>query len=100
MAYADLIVPRGGENAVAINLIVQHVRSQLLAKGHKLRESLIADGNDFDLEDSEMPSSLHLLPSSPQTKGLNTFLRNKVSKIIMLHPSLDLTNEARYNIFI
>jgi len=77
MAYADLIVPRGGENAVAINLIVQHVRSQLLAKGHKLRESLIADGNDFDLEDSEMPSSLHLLPSSPQTKGLNTFLRNK-----------------------
>ena len=78
MAYADLIVPRGGENAVAINLIVQHVRSQLLAKGHKLRESLIADANDFDLEDSEMPSSLHLLPPSPQTKGLNTFLRNKV----------------------
>ena len=82
MAYADLIVPRGGENAVAINLIVQHVRSQLLAKGHKLRESLIADANDFDLEDSEMPSSLHLLPSSHQTKGLNTFLRNKVSEMV------------------
>ena len=100
MAYADLIVPRGGENAVAINLIVQHVRSQLLAKGHKLRESLIADGNDFDLEDSEMPSSLHLLPSSPQTKGLNTFLRNKVSKIIMLNPISDLTNEPLYNLLI
>ena len=40
MAFADLIVPRGGENSVAINLIVQHVRSQLLAKGHKLREEL------------------------------------------------------------
>ena len=32
MAFADLIVPRGGENSVAINLIVQHIRSQLLAK--------------------------------------------------------------------
>lgn len=29
MAHADIIVPRGGENKVAIHLIVQHVHTQL-----------------------------------------------------------------------
>lgn len=29
MQHADIIVPRGGENTVAIGLIVQHVHSQL-----------------------------------------------------------------------
>lgn len=29
MTYADIIVPRGGENEVAIQLIVQHVHTQL-----------------------------------------------------------------------
>lgn len=29
MAHADIIVPRGGENEVAIELIVQHVHTQL-----------------------------------------------------------------------
>lgn len=31
MAHADIIVPRGGENKVAIQLIVQHVHTQLSA---------------------------------------------------------------------
>ena len=29
MVHADIIVPRGGENKVAIHLIVQHVHTQL-----------------------------------------------------------------------
>ena len=29
MVHADIIVPRGGENVVAIELIVQHVHTQL-----------------------------------------------------------------------
>lgn len=29
MSHADIIVPRGGENEVAIQLIVQHVQTQL-----------------------------------------------------------------------
>lgn len=29
MAHADIIIPRGGENKVAIELIVQHVHTQL-----------------------------------------------------------------------
>lgn len=27
--YADIIIPRGGENDVAIDLIVQHIRTKL-----------------------------------------------------------------------
>lgn len=37
MVHADLIVPRGGENKVAINLIVQHVHTQLQTKGFQFR---------------------------------------------------------------
>ena len=37
MVHADIIVPRGGENKVAIDLIVQHVHTQLQTKGFKLR---------------------------------------------------------------
>ncbi len=35
MAHADIIVPRGGENEVAIDLIVHHVQNQLDARGCK-----------------------------------------------------------------
>ena len=29
VVFADIVVPRGGENSVAIDLIVRHVRTQL-----------------------------------------------------------------------
>lgn len=31
--YADLIIPRGGENVIAINLMVEHIRTQLKSRG-------------------------------------------------------------------
>ena len=31
MSHADIIVPRGGENEVAINLKVHHVQSQVMS---------------------------------------------------------------------
>ena len=37
MVHADIIVPRGGENTVAINLIVNHVNTQLQLRGFKYR---------------------------------------------------------------
>lgn len=33
MAHADIIVPRGGDNEVAIELVVQHVHTQLQLVG-------------------------------------------------------------------
>ena len=29
VVFADIVVPRGGENSVAIDLIIRHVRNQL-----------------------------------------------------------------------
>lgn len=74
MIHADIIVPRGGENAVAINLIVQHVQNQLDVRGCKLRDKLANHGGAGD---HSVPDSLKLLPSTPQIRGLHTFVRNK-----------------------
>ncbi|XP_024937099.1 uridine-cytidine kinase-like 1 isoform X2 [Cephus cinctus] len=72
MVHADIIVPRGGDNEVAIELIVQHVHTQLQLRGFKLREKLA-----HSYSGQPLPSSLYLLPDTPQIKGLHTFIRNK-----------------------
>ncbi|KAK9503019.1 hypothetical protein O3M35_011675 [Rhynocoris fuscipes] len=72
MVHADIIVPRGGDNTVAIELIVHHVHTQLQLRGFKLREKLANSYNGQPL-----PSSIYLLPESPQVSGLHTFIRNK-----------------------
>ncbi|KAJ0178062.1 hypothetical protein K1T71_005885 [Dendrolimus kikuchii] len=72
MAHADIIVPRGGENKVAIQLIVQHVHKQLQLRGFKVREKLaIAHVGQ------PVPDSLYVLKDTPQVQGLHTFIRNK-----------------------
>lgn len=45
MIHADIIVPRGGENKVAIELIVQHVRTQLQLVQHFKFVSLLFSCN-------------------------------------------------------
>ncbi|RWS24960.1 uridine-cytidine kinase-like 1 [Leptotrombidium deliense] len=70
--HADLIVPRGGENQVAINLIVQHVHTQLQLRGVKLRSKLLKGHIDQPL-----PQTLKVLPSTPQIIGMHTFIRNR-----------------------
>jgi uridine kinase len=68
----------GGENLVAIDLIVQHVRAQLVAKGHKLREELVAEANGANGANGDvLPTSMHIVPMTPQIRGLHSFIRNK-----------------------
>jgi len=76
MQHADIIVPRGGENEVAINLIVQHVQTQLTNRGFKLRSKLAEVGNNGNGH-FKFPHTLKLLPSTPQIRGLHTYVRNK-----------------------
>lgn len=71
MVHADIIVPRGGENEVAIELIVQHVHTQLQLRGFKVRKELAQS-----YLGQPLPSSLYRLPDTPQIKGLHTFIRN------------------------
>ena len=72
MQHADIIVPRGGENEVAINLIVHHVQTQLDARGFRLREKLASY-----TAGQPLPDTLKVLPETQQIKGLHTFIRNR-----------------------
>lgn len=72
VTHADLIVPRGGDNQVAINLIVQHVHMQLQLRGVMLRSKLIKPTTGQPL-----PKSLRILPQTRQVKGIHTIIRNK-----------------------
>lgn len=71
VTHADLIVPRGGDNQVAINLIVQHVHTQLQARGIKLRSKLVKVHSD-----QPVPKSLKVLPETRQIKGIHTIIRD------------------------
>ena len=90
MTYADIIVPRGGENQVAINLIVQHVQTQLVSRGFKLRSKLAESagnggqyimpgtrGTLYNIYNLYPSDTLRVLPSTPQIKGLHTYIRNR-----------------------
>lgn len=72
VTHADLIVPRGHDNSVAINLIVQHVHMQLQLRGMMLRSKLLKLSAGQPL-----PKSLKVLPQTPQVRGIHTIIRNK-----------------------
>ncbi|KFW69123.1 Uridine-cytidine kinase-like 1, partial [Pygoscelis adeliae] len=65
---ADIVVPRGGENFVALDLIVQHVHSQL----EKVRAALASAH-----QGQPLPKTLSVLENTPQVRGMHTIIRNK-----------------------
>ncbi len=53
--YADVIIPRGADNLVAVDLIVQHIQSKLARVSNRLQKRdnntrLILDSFDSDSE--------------------------------------------------
>ncbi|XP_020570241.1 uridine-cytidine kinase-like 1 isoform X1 [Oryzias latipes] len=70
---ADIVVPRGGENFVALDLIVQHVHSQL--EKRKLRWDISALASAH--QGQPLPRTLSVLEASPQVRGMHTIIRNK-----------------------
>ncbi|XP_075772413.1 uridine-cytidine kinase-like 1 isoform X4 [Pelodiscus sinensis] len=69
---ADIVVPRGGENFVALDLIVQHVHSQLEKREITVRAALASAH-----QGQPLPKSLSVLESTPQVRGMHTIIRNK-----------------------
>ncbi|TSL47647.1 Uridine-cytidine kinase-like 1 [Bagarius yarrelli] len=69
---ADIVVPRGGDNFVALELIVQHVHSQL-EKVSQTSISALASAH----QGQPLPSTLSVLESTPQVRGMHTIIRNK-----------------------
>ncbi|WOL15885.1 uridine kinase-like protein 1, chloroplastic isoform X1 [Canna indica] len=58
--YADVIIPRGGENHVAIDLIVQHIQTKL---------------GQHDL--CKIYSNVHVIQSTFQIRGMHTLIRDR-----------------------
>ncbi|NXT70027.1 UCKL1 protein, partial [Chaetops frenatus] len=69
---ADIVVPRGGENFVALDLIVQHVHSQLEKPFPHCRAALASAH-----QGQPLPKTLSVLESTPQVRGMHTIIRNK-----------------------
>ncbi|XP_069506951.1 uridine-cytidine kinase-like 1 isoform X2 [Ambystoma mexicanum] len=72
MRVADIVVPRGNGNTVAIHLIVQHVHSQLEERELSVRAAL-ASAHQFQ----PLPRTLSVLKSTPQVRGMHTIIRNR-----------------------
>lgn len=75
MHYADIIVPRGGDNTIAIDLIVKHVHRELQQRGCKMRLDLASKPNHKAGE--PLPCSLHQLEQTKQIRFMHTILRNR-----------------------
>ncbi|NWY35562.1 UCKL1 protein, partial [Pheucticus melanocephalus] len=67
---ADIVVPRGGENFVALDLIVQHVHSQLEKHLPPCRAALASAH-----QGQPLPKTLSVLESTPQVRGMHTIIR-------------------------
>jgi len=71
---ADLIVPRGMQNKMAILMIVNQVRQTLSEKS--IRHSAELEKLGQQVEADELSSNVMILAEKPQVKGIATILRN------------------------
>ncbi|KAL3080041.1 hypothetical protein niasHT_034599 [Heterodera trifolii] len=77
MKIADIIVPRGGENTVAIDLIVRQIKNQLAERGYYSngkQHSFAAFHQSLPIE---FPSSLHILRETSLEKNLFRLIRTQ-----------------------
>ncbi|KAK3174618.1 hypothetical protein OEA41_001864 [Lepraria neglecta] len=75
---ADIIVPRGIENRVAITMVVEHVRRRLKEKSRKHQEELQRLGKQA--EDEPLSDNVLLLKQTRQIVGMNTIIQNPMTK--------------------
>lgn len=72
--HADIIVPRGIENGVAIDIIVEHIRQILKEKSRKHQEDL--QKLVETVEDEPISKNVTVLADSTQTRGMNTIIQD------------------------
>jgi uridine kinase len=75
MSYADIIVPRGGDNKIAIDLIVKHAHRELYQKGCNVRSNLAFKSKCEN--GNALPKSLLKLDETNQIRFMLTIIRNR-----------------------
>lgn len=71
LCTADIVVPRGVNNTIAMGLLLDHVRKQMADREIGIRKTLSAKTTTGPL-----PGSVSVLAQTPQVKGMHTIIRN------------------------
>lgn len=71
--FADIVIPRGGHNTVALKLITRHILNELQERGYVSTWSALTSLPPL----KELPPNIHLMPSTPQTKIIHTVIRDQ-----------------------
>ncbi|CAI7569378.1 unnamed protein product [Penicillium palitans] len=105
---SDIIIPRGIENTTAIDMVVKHIQRKLQEKSDNHTEALRKLG--LVAAAVELPSNVHVLPSTPQFVGMNTILQNPKTEqedfifyfdrlvSILIEKALDMTSYVSANV--
>ncbi|KAJ5415427.1 hypothetical protein N7465_004122 [Penicillium sp. CMV-2018d] len=105
---SDIIIPRGIENTTAIDMVVKHIQRKLQEKSDNHAEALRKLG--LVAAAVELPSNVHVLPSTPQFVGMNTILQNPETEqedfifyfdrlvSILIEKALDMTSYVSANV--
>ncbi|KAF3776116.1 Uridine kinase-like protein 1 [Nymphaea thermarum] len=76
--YADVIIPRGGDNHVAIDLIVQHIRTKLGQHNLcKIYPNVHVIQSTFQICVGDIFSAVTLRERTLQIRGMHTLIRDK-----------------------
>ncbi|CAI2167877.1 13122_t:CDS:10 [Funneliformis geosporum] len=70
---ADVIIPRGLDNLVAIDLITKHIQRQLHERQVNFRWDLLK----LDCNDKEIQKNVTVLEQTTQLKGIHTIIRDR-----------------------
>ncbi|KAK9452085.1 uridine kinase family-domain-containing protein [Limtongia smithiae] len=82
MRAADIVVPRGLDNVVAIDMLIRHVQRTLVAKSraHLVQLGQLCDGKtEKEVEIMEDSEKLVVLPETNQVRGIHTILLNRAT---------------------
>lgn len=76
MANADVLIPRGRDNVVAIDMVAQHITKILTDKSERHLADLcsLIDDDELAAEEATWNSQIHELKQSPQLIGIHTIL--------------------------
>lgn len=77
---ADIIVPRGIENKVAIDMVVKHVQRLLQEKSRKHQDDLKRLGDQ--VEDEPLSPNVLVMEQTKQILGMSTIIQNSMTETV------------------